>query len=167
MSPNATKSGETPQARTATATGGSKASPRGESERPGDRQSAAPPGSHAAPRGVGGVQISPPRKKERRTGHLSAARTERESPFDPPPDGAGPADLFCAYGPCAASLAGKDARARFCCRDHKEADRKRRRRAEKSAGTDNHQLCDVCGRLYLGRPPTCPTHTESPMKGTP
>jgi len=60
----------------------------------------------------------------------------------------------CGYAPCSVPLTGKSPLAQYCCRSHKESARRQRRMLR-----DVHWLCDQCGVLYLGTPPTCPAHT--------
>lgn len=69
--------------------------------------------------------------------------------------------MNCAYLLCGVSLAGKDPRAVYCCRRHKESARRLRRLRQHQPFTGHaHWLCDTCGALYLGNPPTCANHTK-------
>lgn len=139
---------------------------RSDTNNAGDGNTERNTGTPTPTRRRGDEQILTSRLAERRSGNKSRDSPDVLPALDPLPEAVRISPSVCEYLRCSVSLAGRDARARFCCRAHKDAERKRRQRAEKSAGKEIYWLCDDCGKLYLGRPPTCPSHTQSPMKGT-
>lgn len=131
---------------------------------PGDQEPAVFPEISDSPE-TGGVPISDARGRFCRSGLQIFRSTESGIPLDPP-NGEPAEDVeepvrACAYSSCLVPLVGRSSRALYCSRAHKEAAHKLRQRSgDRASGPEIHWLCDSCGALYIGHPPTCQTCTN-------